>query len=371
MRQLGYDPFDLSLDATTPQGVGNLAARTVLTARHKDGSNQLGTLTPNGTPYADYTGYNPANPPSPVPVLPGLVLDVNRWQPLLYADATGAWVTQKYLAPFWGLVTPFAMKSGAAFRDLIARFGPMQSTDPAFRAQAEELVDISANLTDRQKMIAEYWADGPHSETPPGHWELFAQFVSNRDRHTADDDAKMFFAMANAIMDAGIAVWDAKRVFDSARPVSVIPYMFKGQTIRSWGGPGRGAISMDGSSWIPYQASAFPSPPFPEFVSGHSAFSAAAAEILRLFCRGDRFGAEVAFEPGSSHYEPGSTPLKTVSLRWLTFSAAADEAGMSRRYGGIHFKAGDLAGRAVGRAVAFTAWKKASLLWEGVPPYQR
>jgi vanadium-dependent haloperoxidase-like protein len=119
--------------------------------------------------------------------------------------------------------------------------------------------------------------DGPNSEQPPGHWALFAQFVSARDHHTIDDDVKMFFVLSNAIFDAGIAAWDAKRTYDSVRPVTAIPLLFRGTTIRTWGGPGKGTVEMDGSQWIPYQAVTFPTPPFPDYVSGHSTYSAAAA----------------------------------------------------------------------------------------------
>ncbi|MFL6463522.1 MAG: phosphoesterase, partial [Bryobacteraceae bacterium] len=81
---------------------------------------------------------------------------------------------------------------------------------------------MSAQLNDEQKMIAEYFADGPNSELPPGHWDLFAQFVSARDQHGVNEDAKLFFALTNAIFDPGIAAWDAKYVFDSVRPATAV-----------------------------------------------------------------------------------------------------------------------------------------------------
>ena len=220
---------------------------------------------------------------------------------------------------------------------------------------ANELVELSAGLTDEQKMIAEYWANGPHSELPPGHWDLFAQFVSARDHHSIDDDAKMFFVLTNAIFDAGIAAWGAKRVFDSVRPVTAIPYLLHGQPIKAWGGPGKGTVTMDGSQWIPYQPSIFPTPPFPEYISGHSTFSAAGATVLALWTGGEEFGDSVTFAPGSSVIEPGVTPANPVTLSWKTFHEAANQAGISRRYGGIHFRLGDLVGRAVGDMVAMQA----------------
>jgi hypothetical protein len=366
LRHLGYNPNDTNLDASTPAGVGNLAADAVLAARHHDGANQLGDMTPSGVPYADWTGYHPVNPPSTLPVNVAAIVDPNRWQPYQYTDGTGSFVTQPFLGAQWYRVTPFAMASGDQFRSLIAQSGPAEFGTGEYVAQAEELIAFSANLTDEQKMIAEYWKDGPHSETPPGHWCLFAQFVSARDHHTLDDDVKMFFALTNAVFDASIACWDAKRAFDSVRPATAIPFLFQGQQIRSWGGPNQGTITMDGSQWIPYQPGTFPTPPFPEYISGHSTFSAAGAEILRLWTGSDDFGDSVTFAPGSSLIEPGTTPAAAITLAWPTFTAAANQAGISRRYGGIHFRSADLVGRATGRLAAQQVWQRAMALWQ--PP---
>ncbi len=124
--------------------------------------------------------------------------------------------------------------------------------------QALDLVELSANLTDRQKAIAEYWADGPSSELPPGHWDVFAQFVSRRDDHGRgmegiDADTKMFFALTNAIFDAGIVAWDNKFAFDYVRPITAIRWLFHGQDIVAWGGPGEGTETIKGEEWLPYQ----------------------------------------------------------------------------------------------------------------------
>ena len=143
------------------------------------------------------------------------------------------------------------------------------------------MVAISAALTDTQKMIAEYWANGPHTELPPGHWDLFAQFVSARDQHTVDNDAKMFFALTAAIHDAGIAAWAAKSEFDSIRPITVIPFLFHGQTIKCWGGPYRRTVTMDGGDWIPFRLR-LSDTAFPEYISGHSTFSAAGADFMAV-----------------------------------------------------------------------------------------
>src|SRR6266852_2957060 len=137
MAGLGYDINDNSTDTTTATGVGNMACAAVLNFRHNDGSNQLGNLTASRVPYADYTGYVPVNPPSTVPVDPATVVDVNHWQPLQYFDASGTFVTPKYIAPFWGKVIPFALTSGDQFRSLIAQSAPASFGSAAFVKQAQ------------------------------------------------------------------------------------------------------------------------------------------------------------------------------------------------------------------------------------------
>jgi hypothetical protein len=354
MLQLGYDNRDQSTDRSTASGIGNTAAAAVIAFRHADGSNQLGDLAPGS--YADYTGYQPVNSPA-------VVNDPNRWQPLAVTDAQGVVSTQKFIAPHWGHVIPFALTSGAQFRPAVV---PNLYPDPGYAQQVQEILGYSANLTDEQKAIVEYWADGPDSELPPGHWVLFAQWVSRRDRHTVDDDAKMFFAMTNALLDASIAVWDCKRTFDYVRPITAVRFLMAGQDIRAWGGPFRGTQTIRGEQWQAYQTSAVPTPAFPEFSSGHSAFSAAAAEVLRSYTGSDAFGDSIIVRAGSSRVEPGAVPATDIVFRWQTFSEAADQAGMSRRYGGIHFREGDLQSRAMGRRIGAQAWTKAQAFFAGV-----
>ncbi|HEY6267597.1 MAG TPA: hypothetical protein VIX11_04815 [Candidatus Acidoferrum sp.] len=122
---------------------------------------------------------------------------------------------------------------------------------------------------------------------------------------------------------------------------------------------------MDGAQWIPYQPATFPTPPFPDYVSGHSTYSAAAARILMLWTGSERFGESVTLPRGSSKIEPGVTPAQPVTLKWETFEEAANEAGMSRRYGGIHFARADLAGRQLGRLVADKVWPKTQNYFDG------
>jgi hypothetical protein len=357
MAELGYDPSETAGAA----GLGITCAQAVIDFRHDDNSNQLAG-------YADTTGYTPVNEPMDLtqPFDRETVRDPDHWQPLTYVDATSALVTPRFIGPHWLNVKPFAVPPA------VSGSGPAKYGVQAYLDQAQTLVDISATLTDEQKVIAEYWADGPHSELPPGHWDLFAQFVARRDRHGAEEhgvdlDVKLFFALTNAIFDAGICAWSNKRVFDSVRPITAIRYLFDGQKIRAWAGPYAGAKEIDGAEWLPYQASTFPTPPFAEYSSGHSNFSAAGAEILRLFTGSERFGASVRIGKGESRFESGLVPAQDVTLAWATFKEAADQAGISRRYGGIHFLQSDLEARLTGRQAAAAAWAKALTYWNGTP----
>jgi hypothetical protein len=348
MRQLGYDPADRSTDVATAIGIGNVAAQAVIDFRHHDGANQLGDLNPGA--YSDYTGYKPVNSPD-------VISDPNRWQPLRIGNKV-----QTFVGPQWGLVIPFSLTSGRQFRPSVL---PNEYPFGGFEKEVEQTIKYSASLTDETKMIAEYWADGPNSELPPGHWCLFGAAVSRRDNHSVDDDVKMFFALGNALFDGSIVAWDAKRYFDSVRPVTAVHFWKAGKMIRAWGGPYKGVVPMRGELWQPYQLASVVTPPFPEFISGHSIFSSAGAEILERFTGSAAFGGSVTLPAGSSRVEPGLVPARDVTLSWPTFRDAADQAGLSRRYGGIHFAQGDVQSRAIGKLLGAQVWAKAQSYFDG------
>src|SRR5439155_20769528 len=111
-------------------------------------------------------------------------------------------------------------------------------------------------------------------------------------------------------------------------PITAIRFLNKDKQISAWAGPGLGTQTIAGSAWRPYIGT----PPFAEYCSGHSAFSAAAAQVLKAFSGSDKFGESVTIAALSSQIELGFAPSTDVTLSWPTFSAAADEAGISRRY---------------------------------------
>jgi len=191
-------------------------------------------------------------------------------------------------------------------------------------------------------LIAEFWEDGGGTSFPPGTWMTFGQFVSSRDDNSLDDDVKLFFALGNAVFDAGVATWESKVFYDYARPVRAIRELGElgligefnaelgGFAIEAWQ-PDQGTQTILVNDFLTYQTPGRdPSPPFAEYTSGHSSFSAAGAQILSLFTGSDEFGASVTFAPGESRFEPGITPAEEITLDWNTFFEAADEAGVSR-----------------------------------------
>ncbi len=343
MKELGYS-VDGS-DTSTPAKIGTTAAQAVIAFRHKDGANQLGG-------YADTTGYQPVNTPDKV-------IDRWRWQPLRVPLGTGN--PQRALTPQWGEVIPFGMTSPYG-RDVP---GPPELPGGEWSAtDIEDLAKETAHLDDPSRIKAEYWADGPRSEFPPGHWAVFAQATSRKRGHSLDDDVKLFFTLGNALMDASIAAWAWKYKYDYVRPITAIREHYRGRQIVSWLGPYKGYGLVNGENWIPYQELTVVTPPFPEYVSGHSTFSGAGARVLSMFTGSDAFGASVTVTAGTSRIEPRTpshpgTPATDVTLSWPTFSAAAGEAGMSRRYGGIHFQSGDMHARDLGREIGWDAWFKA------------
>ncbi len=342
MVALGYDPADDTTDKASPAGVGNLAAAAVLAARRNDGSNQHAP-----TPYADTTGYQPVNTPEQVN-------DPWRWQPLRIAGTP-----QKFATPQWGGVTPFALTGPDQFR--VA--GPNRTRD--YRKQVQNVVKFSAQLNDQDKVVAEYWSDGPRSELPPGHGAMFAAALCRMQGNNIDNDVKMLFLQANAVLDAGIAVWHHKVRYDFVRPITLVREFEKGKKIRAWGGPGKGTVTMLGEDWLPYQPANFVTPPFAEYVSGHSAFTGAGFAVLRAFTGGDGLNLSVTVPKHSSRIEPGLVPARDVTLTWRTMADAAGQAGLSRELGGIHFSDGDLDGRALGEQIGQVVFRKAQSYFDG------
>lgn len=417
LRGLGYDTSAAALqstDPTTPAGIGYLTAHAILTARAGDGSNSqnnyadvtsatyptLYTPTNSGVPGAPNALGGASFAPAhwvPLQVPTGTLLDPTTHLPIVSQGDPASFTTQSYLTPQWGAVQAFALTRNDQFRPpappqpgsnapYTNALGFTSTNDEAFTQQENDVLALNAGLTDLHKCVADYWADIGGSVTPPGHWNIIAGQVSYRDRHTLDADVKMFFALNGALFDASIAAWESKRAYDYVRPCTAIGYLHYNQPIQAWAGPGLGTATMLGQSFKPFQKLTFITPPFPDMMSGHSTFSAAGAEVLTEFSGSNRFYdgttpvppgepptggvgmptmmGQVVIAAHTLDVEPTS-PAAAVTLQWNTLQEAADEAGLSRRYGGIHFQDGDLRGRIAGTQIGAQAVTLARGYWTG------
>lgn len=225
---------------------------------------------------------------------------------------------QMPLLPDWAKVRPFAMPDGAAC-DLPPP--PEYSEDPAsdFYKEAKEVYETSKSLTDEQKLIARFWSDDPMlTWTPPGHWIYLALQLLDEDDAPAPRRAEVLARLGMATADAFIGCWHTKYEYDLLRPVTYI----------------RRVID-------PKWETLLITPPFPEYPSGHSTQSGAAAEVMNAM-----FGKDRAFED-AAHEDEGME-----ARSFANFDAAAQEAALSRLYGGIHFRAAIERGLEQGRCIA-------------------
>jgi hypothetical protein len=424
MTALGYDTNNFSLDTSTAAGVGNSVYAAVSAYFINDGSRQT-----NGTPaspYPDYPvgqgGYQAVNQPM-VTGLPGTtVADVNHWQPLAITNAVDQngfpqGPIQKFLGAQWLGVRPFALQrtdprlpwfdpgpqphlngtNDAQFRnevlDVIGKSGQLTPDDgatldispgafgnntlgandgtgrPVNPFTGQPYAPNVVRRGDFGRVLAEFWADGPNSETPPGHWNVIANSVADNTNTVkriggvglvVDDlewDVKVYFAVNAAVHDAACAAWSLKRYYDGGRPIEYIRYMGElgqctltnGPSYNSSGlpllsnvvelvssqtaGPGgrhqgfpvgsvviyawpgqpanptnqhSGVKWMLPAVWLPYQKATFVTPAFPGFISGHSTFSRSAAEVL-------------AAVTGSSFFPGGMGTFTAPSNTFLAF----------------------------------------------------
>jgi membrane-associated phospholipid phosphatase len=184
----------------------------------------------------------------------------------------------------------------------------------------------SVTRTAEQELIAYFWADFTYTVTPPGHWNQIARSAATSLDLSLAQKARLFALLNIALADAAIATWDAKYAFNFWRPVTAIQQADLDDN----------SETVADADWTPL----LPTPSFPEYVSGHSAFSSAAAAVLTRFLGTDHVSFTVV-----SDSVPG------VIRSYSSFAAATEEIGMSRVYGGIHFLSGDLDGLRLGHAI--------------------
>jgi len=289
----------------------------------------------------------------------------------------------------------------------------------------EPYLDNFVKRADYARVLAEFWADGPDSETPPGHWFTILNYVSDhplskktfgnstRELQALEWDVKSYLTLSGAMHDVAINIWGIKGYYDYIRPISAIRYMAsKGQStdmalpnyhphglplienliavisegdalagsnnqhlgkikVKSWKGPDfindpamdvAGVDWILGTRWWPYQRPSFVTPPFAGYLSGHSAFSRAASEVLTLITNDAFFpGGMGVFDVAQNEFlvfEQG--PSESFSLQWATYRDASDQTSLSRIWGGIHPPIDDIKGRIIGDKIGKEAFDFAS-----------
>ena len=474
MESLCYRNDYLETEGDSPAALGNRIAAAVIEYGKSDGSLEQQR-------YID-TDYKPSNPPLVVSESGATMTDPNLWQPLALAQfvaQNGLPIpgnVQRFVGPHWGQVRTFALPPSAQGTPVDPGPPPQLETDDEFKQTAIEIIGYSSQLDpndgvtidigpgafgdntlgtndgnghpenpvtgeayepnvvlrgDFDRVLAQFWADGPASETPPGHWNTIANEVSDTpgfehrmggqgpvlDR--LEWDVKLYFAINGAVHDAAVAAWGVKGFYDSTRPISMIRYMGGlGQSsdpdlpaydpdglpllpglievvtaassapgerhqaladhvgevaIRAWqGNPEDPATQHAGVGWIlaidwvPYQLATFVTPAFAGYVSGHSTFSRAAAEVMTEFTGSPYFPgglAEWTIHAGELQVELG--PTEDVTLQWASYYDAADQAGLSRLFGGIHISPDDVEGRKMGSVCGKDAWALAQRYYAG------
>ncbi len=221
------------------------------------------------------------------------------------------------LLPEWGKLRTFALPSGATCP---LPGNPPYSVEPGskFFAEANEVYETVKNASDEQKAIARFWSDDPMlSMTPPGHWVSIALQVAERADLSLEDNVDLLARMGVAMSDAFVGCWNAKYAYNLLRPITYI------------------RKNID-PKWDPI----LNTPPFPEYPSGHSTVSGAMGAVMTAF-----FGENYTFED-----KTGSPDGRKPRI-FKSFNEAADEAGISRLYGGIHFRAAIVDGLAQGRCI--------------------
>jgi PAP2 superfamily len=292
-RASSFDALHVAILATISNGPqktagivwGEFVASQILAARANDGSNAI-VQPPGGS-----------GPGVWVPTPPGFL---------------------PYLLPQWGFVMPFAMSSSSQFRPP----GPPALDSQQYAADYEEVKQLGAAVgstrTADQTEIALFWADGAGTETPPGHWNSIAQIIGAARGTTLEENTRLFALLNIAMADAAICSWDAKYTYHFWRPVTAI------------------AFAEPQLNWMSFIVT----PPFPDYTSGHSTFSAAAATVLPLF-----FGTE------DLPFTTGSDFLPGVFRSFSMCQEAAEEAALSRIYGGIHFRSASEDGLQAGSSI--------------------
>lgn len=323
MTGVGLDPDDDSTDTMTAIGLGNVGGMGVVTGRQNDGMNQLGNVgrTFNRMPFMDYTGYAPVNTAY-------RLRDPSRWQPDIQRQGLGLYKVQQFVTPQYALVEPYSYLTPRAFH-VPPPFNSNVRHRIEYKQQADEVLAVSAALTDEQKLKAELFDNKILS------LGFSAVFAAQSQGLSLLEFIQLDFLTNMAAFDAGIFVWQEKRRWDAVRPFSAIDFLYGSRPVTAWGGPGQGTVQIPADEWKSYLEEA----DHPEYPSASTCFCNAHGQSARRFLDSDALGFPVERPAGSSNVEPGITPAVDTVIVFDTWTDFVADCGQSRVWAGVHFQA--------------------------------
>lgn len=313
LTDFGLDPED-NMDLTTAAGIGAAAGRAAVEARLHDGMNQVGN-------YADTTGYQPVNSAYEL-------VDAGRWQPELRRVGIGQFTAQTFVTPQVADSAPMASFNPRDYRHLAPEASNPENAE-AYKAQVDHILEVSANLTDEQKMSAELF---DNKIVSLGYSFINAAIANQLG---PADFARVDFLSMLASVDSSIVTWQEKWRYDAVRPFSAVRHVYGDELVTAWGGPGMGTMEIPASQWRSY----VPTSDHPEYPSASTCGCYAHGQSLRRYFGTDELNWTMPFPAGSSRIEPGITPAEDIELHFATWTEFEEECARSRVYAGVHFQA--------------------------------
>lgn len=337
MTAIGLDPDDQSEDPTSPVGIGNIVGKAAWEAHKRDGMNVLGDegRRYNPRPWADYTGYKPVNNAFDL-------VNPSRWQPLLGPHNgrrigggpgdLGIYVAQHFVTPQAGRVRALTFSDASQFELPPPDFSD-HTNRRLYKRSVDEVLAVSAALTDQQKVIAEV------IDNKPLGIGFSAVFILNRHDQNGEQGipgwATFLLEHILATFESAIVCWRLKRKYDAVRPVSAVRYVYGTHRLTAWGGPGMGTVNdIPADEWRPYLNTG----DHPEYPSGSSMLCAAAAQVARRYFDTDVLDWRFTVPAGSTKVEPGIVPANDVEVSFPTWTDFATTCANARVWGGVHFQ---------------------------------
>ena len=337
-----------------------------LSKRSNDNSNVAGTFTPSSQ-YPNSGQFISTNGSTAMTQDLTMLPNANLWCGL-EIESKGKIQRQNYLTPEWGDVV--GLISTRERDTLVNRISnTFYPSSEVLTKEIKELLEICQNLSDKEKVIAEFWEGGGGTCTPPGFWIFFARCCVLTKNLDLTQEALLLYRMTASLFQVGILAWRIKRKHLQLRPIQSIRQLRPEITVSSYDGQ-----SISSKQWMPYQEPSFVTPPFPDFVSGHSSFSSIGARVLTDFFGTNIIPSSKLFNsrwmnilsPVLRTMDPlcnmcsitvyprqsviqSTVPATGVTLSWTTWDQMAEEAGKSRIFGGIHYESSNQGGLALGR----------------------